>query len=69
MTSGACHAFCVGITAALSDLGRIRAGFLTHPERNPSGNVHCEEADDSFILSRSITLEIQTFEGMENEVS
>ena len=63
-----CHTYCVGIPAALSDLVRVRTGFLTYPERNPSGNVHCEVADYSFILSQS-TITIQTLEGMENEVS
>lgn len=59
----------MGITAALNDLGRIRADFLTHLEGNPSGNVHCENADYSFILSWSTAITIKTFERMENEVS
>lgn len=59
----------MGITTALNDLGGFRAGFLTYPERNPSGNAHCEDADYSFILSQSVVITIQTFERMENEVS
>lgn len=41
------------VPAALSDLVRVRTGFLTYPERNPSGNVHCEVADYSFICLRA----------------
>jgi hypothetical protein len=53
----------VGIPVALSGLGRIRVAFFTHPERNPSENIYCEEEDYAFICLRTQQLQFRLLKG------